>query len=107
MKLLISLHASQRFRERWRKGGEVKEIAILAFLEGRVPKRKILNLFTKLGFHFPNYWTATYRVYRDFLFIYQPKGDGVYSLQTLYPVNFVYKKMRQSFNASKKYTKKK
>ncbi len=88
MRIIITKHARERFVERWNQGSSIETIAKNVMRDGRFLKRNLLKTLMLMGFNRDGYWTATYRVYKDFIFVFQNDGP-TYFLQTLFPVTYL------------------
>lgn len=94
-RVYLTNHAERRFKERWKKGGTAKEVAQKAFDQGKNLSRGLLKTTTIIGFTADGYWTATYKVYKRYLFVFQKDGEGTYVLQTIYPLKYLLEKRSQ------------
>ncbi len=94
MNLSISNHARERFKERWRLGGEIDLVVRNAYWQGSLLRNSLKKTITLLGFKLPNYWTAFYKVYYRMVFVFQPEKEG-YTLTTIFPLKWLIDKQRE------------
>lgn len=87
--IFITDHAKERFRERWKDGGEIHELTRQAFREGKFLNSGLRKTTRLLGYNLKGYWTATYKVYQKFVFVFQPDGLNKYILSTLFSERFL------------------
>ena len=101
MRIIISEHAEEKFKERWKLGGNSKEVAEEAFKNGKHLSNSLLKTTVLLGYHLDNYWSATYKVYRKFIFVF--KCDGSESvLLTLFPRKYLERRRIEMLNRHKR-----
>lgn len=99
--MIITDHARLRFKQRWKKGGTVEEVAQQAFKDGKDPNDKQLKYLFNLGIMKDGYWTARFKFLGKLLFVFQKSGSQ-WILVTVRPL---YKKRRRVPSYVKKYRK--
>jgi len=87
MRIIITNHARERFKERW-KEGRIEEEAEKAWRDGKLLPKGLRKTVMLLGYHFEGYWTADHRVHKNFVFVFQPNDAGKI-LTTLFPLRFL------------------
>lgn len=90
-KIHFTTHARERFTTRWRQGGCIESIGPKAFAQGLTLPRPLQKTITLLGFVMEGYWTATYKVYEEMVFVFQRDNNG-YVLVTIFPLRWLKKR---------------
>jgi len=95
--MIISNHARQRFKERWKLGFTIDELALQALNEGKTLPNRLRQTIVKLGFHLDGYWTGVYKIFGDFIWVFQPDEDS-YVLTTIFPRQFLELRTKKRYN---------
>jgi len=118
MKIIIPEHARQRFEERWIYEEELNDTLVCKVLEeGKNLNKSLLHTTFLLGYSLPGYWTAIYKIYKEFIFIFRRDKEINYILITLIPKTWLerkrkemlirYQKQHEHKNIRRKFTRKK
>ena len=64
-----------RFKQRWKKGGTVEEVAQRAFRDGKDPNDKQRIHLFNIGIFKEGYWTAKCKFLNKLLFVFKQEGN--------------------------------
>lgn len=100
--IIVTTHARERYLERYPKSKETVDAAARnSFEKGKPLKQSLKKTVRLLGYHLENFWTASYRVYQNAVFVFQPEyrnGNQIMTLVTVYPLTYLKDRQRRMLN---------
>lgn len=108
---VITEHAKARFKERWKLEGTVEDVAKESVVAGSALTRNLQRTVMYLGYHIDNFWTSTYRVYKDMVFVfrkeYTKNNNTILVLVTVFPLSYLKARRAKMLRNSQENNKKK